>query len=300
MHILLTGASGLIGSALAPFLAIGGHEVTKLSRAASPANGANAWWNPATSQINLGGVGDLEAVIHLAGEPLGGRWSPSKKQRIRDSRVNGTRSLSEALIRIPRPPKVLVCASATGFYGSRGDELLDEQSASGSGFLAEVCRAWEAATAPAAEGGIRVVNLRIGVVLSSKGGALARMLPAFRLGLGGKLGKGAQYWSWIAMEDLLGAIHHGLLNQNLRGAVNAVSSQPVTNEEFTHTLGALLRRPTFCAVPVFALKLLFGELAEAALLASARVRPARLEQTGFSFRFPRLGEALRHSLEHCQ
>jgi uncharacterized protein (TIGR01777 family) len=242
----------------------------------------------------------LEAVIHLAGEPLGGRWSPSKKQRIRDSRVNGTRSLSEALIRIPRPPKVLVCASATGFYGSRGDELLDEQSASGSGFLAEVCRAWEAATAPAAEGGIRVVNLRIGVVLSSKGGALARMLPAFRLGLGGKLGKGAQYWSWIAMEDLLGAIHHGLLNQNLRGAVNAVSSQPVTNEEFTHTLGALLRRPTFCAVPVFALKLLFGELAEAALLASARVRPARLEQTGFSFRFPRLGEALRHSLEHCQ
>ncbi len=296
MHILLTGASGLIGSALAPFLATGGNEVTKLSRAASPADGAKAWWNPATGQIDFGGVGDLEAVIHLAGEPLEGRWSPAKKRRIGDSRVSGTRSLSEALVRFPRPPKVLVCASATGFYGSRGEELLDEQSAPGAGFLAEVCRAWEAATAPAAEGGIRVVNLRIGVVLSSKGGALARMLPAFRLGLGGKLGKGAQYWSWIAMEDLLGAIHHTLLSQNLRGAVNAVSPQAVTNEAFTRTLGAVLRRPAFCAVPAFALKLLFGELAEAVLLAGARVRPARLEQTGFNFRFPRLEDALRHSL----
>jgi len=300
MHILLTGASGLIGSALAPFLASGGHKVTKLSRAASPASGANAWWNPAKGQIDFGGVGDLEAVIHLAGEPLGGRWSPTKKQRIRDSRVSGTRSLSAALVRLPRLPKVLVCASATGFYGSRGDELLDEQCPSGTGFLAEVCRAWEAATAPAAEGGIRVVNLRIGVVLSSKGGALARMLPAFRLGLGGKLGKGAQYWSWIAMEDLLGAIHHTLLNQNLRGALNAVSPHPVTNEEFTRTLGAVLRRPAFCALPAFALKLLFGELAEALLLAGARVRPARLEQTGFGFRFPGLGEALHHALEQDQ
>jgi len=296
MNILVSGASGLIGSALVPFLEARAHRVIRLSRATAGADGPAASWDPAASQIDLNTAGPLDAVVHLAGETIGERWSAAKKVRIRESRVRGTRLLSEGLASLSRPPKTLVCASATGYYGHRGDEWLDEQSDAGSGFLAGVCREWEAATEPAARRGIRVVNLRFGIVLSARGGALAKMLPAYRAGLGGKLGNGRHHWSWIALEDAVGAIHHALLAESLRGAVNGVSPNPVTNLEFTKTLGAVLGRPTLFAVPAFAVKWLFGEMGEEALLSSARVKPSRLEQTGFAFQFPQLDPALRHAL----
>ncbi len=296
MRILLSGSSGLIGSELGAFLAKDGHQVIKLRRRAVLEEPAQPSWDPDAGKIALTGAGLLDAVIHLSGETIAQRWTPAAKDRIRQSRVAGTRLLSEALVRLPQPPRVFICASATGYYGSRGDELLDEQSAPGRGFLAEICREWEAATRPAAEHGLRVVNLRLGIVLTAQGGALKKMLPAFRLGLGGKLGNGRQYWSWIAMDDLLAVIRHVLRDDTLRGPVNAVSPQPATNGDFTLILGEVLHRPTIFAVPAAVVKLLFGEMGEAAMLASCRVRPARLEQGGFAFQFPELAEALRHLL----
>jgi hypothetical protein len=235
-------------------------------------------------------------VVHLAGEPISRRWTPENKARIYDSRVNGTRLLCEALARLPRPPKVLVCASAIGFYGNRGDEALDEQSAAGCGFLSEVCQAWEAASKAACFAGIRVVNLRLGIVLASRGGALAKMLPVFRAGLGGKIGSGQQYWSWIALDDLLAVVVHALSNEALSGPVNAVAPVAVTNAVFTRILGAVLRRPTLLTVPALTARLLLGQMADETLLASAQVRPVRLLQTGFEFRLPRLDMAFRHLL----
>ena len=296
MNVLITGATGLVGSALIPALEARGHHVVKLVRSASSNSSTTATWNPATGQIDLSRAGALDAVVHLAGEPIAKRWTPEVRRSIRESRVNGTRLLCEALARLPAPPKVLVCASATGFYGDRGDEWLDENNAVGKGFLAEVCREWESASAPAAELGIRVVHLRIGVVLSPKGGALAKMLPIFRLGLGGRLGDGRSHWSWIALDDLAEAIHYALVNESLRGAVNAVSPNPVTNAEFTKTLGRALRRPTIFPAPRFAIKLLFGEMGREALLASFRVKPVKLTEAGFKYRFPDLETALRHLL----
>lgn len=296
MNILVSGASGVIGSALVPFLTANGHRVVKLSRSTAPATAPEAFWDPAAGKIDLGRTGSLDAVVHLAGETIATRWTATKKIRIRESRVKGTRLLYEAVAALARAPTVFVCASATGYYGHRGDEVLNEQSASGTGFLAEVCRDWEAATQAASARGIRVVHSRFGIVLSPKGGALARMLPPFRVGLGGKLGSGQQYWSWIAVDDVVRAIHHALVTEDLSGPVNAVSPNPITNLEFTKTLGAVLRRPTFFAVPAVAIKLLFGAMGEEALLASARVKPDRLEQTGFVFQFPRLEPALRHLL----
>jgi uncharacterized protein len=298
MNILLSGASGLIGSTLTPFLTTNGHQVVKLSRRSSKGDGATATWDPATGKIDLSQAGPLDAVVHLAGETIAQRWTPAAKARISESRIHGTRLLSEALARLPQPPRVLACASATGFYGHRGDEMLNEQSARGSGFLAEVCQAWEAATQPAAQKGIRVVNLRLGIVLSPVGGALGKMLPAFRLGLGGKLGGGQHYWSWIALDDVLSAIHHVLTDKSLNGPVNVVAPRAVTNLEFTKTLGKVLGRPTVFAVPAFAIKLLFGEMGEEAMLASSRVQPSRLQQSGFAFRFPELEPALRYLLGH--
>ncbi|MBI4323331.1 MAG: TIGR01777 family protein [Candidatus Omnitrophica bacterium] len=277
MKILVSGSHGFLGSALVPFLIPRGHQVTRLVRPYDPAA--------------LDGV---EAVVHLAGENIIGRWTPEKKTRIRDSRVNGTRVLAESLARLAPPPQVLVCASAVGYYGDRGEERLQEDSPAGSGFLAEVCREWEAATLPAVQQGIRVVNLRIGMVLSPQGGALAKMFPAFRLGLGGCLGSGRQYLSWIALDDLLEAITFALAAPNLRGPVNAVAPTPVTNRAFTKTLGRLLGRPTLCPVPAFAARLVFGEMAQELLLASARVMPAALLASGFAFRYPDLDGALRH------
>ncbi|HEX7523654.1 MAG TPA: TIGR01777 family oxidoreductase, partial [Candidatus Deferrimicrobium sp.] len=255
-------------------------------------------WDPVKREVDAAGLEGFDAVIHLAGENVGaGRWTAARKAAIRDSRVNGTRLLCETLAGLARPPKTLVCASAIGYYGDRGEEPLTEESPPGTGFLAEVCREWEAASAPAAQKGIRVVTLRIGMVLSPKGGALARMLPLFRVGLGGVIGGGRQYVSWVALDDLPHIIHHVLQRGDLSGPVNAVAPRPVTNREFTEALGKALSRPTPLPVPAFALRLAVGgEMADALLLASGRGIPRRLEETGYRFRFPELPAALRHLL----
>jgi uncharacterized protein (TIGR01777 family) len=285
---------------LIPLLEGRGCRVVKLARHPASETSAEAAWNPDTGQIDLSRASALDAVIHLAGEPIAKRWTPDVKRRIRDSRVTGTRLLSEALARLRAPPKVLICASATGWYGDRGGEWLDENSAPGRGFLAETCQEWESAAAPAREAGIRVVNLRIGLVLSPRGGALAKMLPAFRLGLGGRLGDGRAWWSWITMDDLLEVIQHALANESMYGPVNAVSPNPVTNAEFTNTLGRVLHRPTLIPAPRFALEIIFGEMGREALLPSFRVKPATLIEAGFRFRFPELEAGLRHLLSGAQ
>ncbi len=296
--VAVTGSTGLIGSALGPRLAAGGHSVVRLVRgpsAAAPGE-RRARWDPDTGAIEPGLAG-VDAIVHLAGENVaGGRWTEARKRRIRESRVEATRRLCETLARLPSPPRVLVCASAIGYYGDRGDEVLREESAPGEGFLPDVCREWEAAAEPAARRGIRAVHLRIGLVLSAGGGALAKMLPVFRLGLGGPIGAGAQWMSWIGMDDMLGAILHALMNEALAGPVNAVAPAPVTNREFAGALARVLRRPAVFPFPTFAARLLFGQMADELLLASARVVPARLQATGYAFRDQTLDGALRRAL----
>jgi len=303
MRVAITGSTGLVGSEVVTVLSAVGHEVVRLVRRA-PALGEKAVlrWDPEKGAIDAAGLEGIDAVIHLAGENVGsGRWTAARKAAIRDSRVDGTRLLCEALAELARPPKTLVCASAVGFYGDREEELLTEESTPGTGFLAEVCREWEAASEPAARKGIRVVTLRIGVVLSSNGGALPRMLPLFRAGLGGVIGGGRQYVSWVALDDLPLIILHALQCGGLSGPVNAVTPHPVTNRELTEALGKVLSRPTPLPVPAFALRLAVGrEMADALLLASARVVPRRLEETGFRFRFPELPAALRHLLGRAE
>ena len=296
MNILVTGSRGLIGRALVPFLTAGGYGVIRLVRSKARSDAGDVVWDPAAGMIDRAALAGLEAVVHLAGESIFGRWTARKKARIRDSRVHATRLLSESLAQLSRPPRVFVCASAVGFYGDRGSEILREESASGSSFLAEVCREWEAATHAAANAGIRVVNLRTGIVLAAAGGALATMLLPFRLGLGGRIGSGRQFMSWITLDDLLEVILHALRTEALRGPVNAVAPNPVTNLEFTRTLGRVLLRPTLFPVPAFAARLVLGEMADELLLASACVEPAQLLATGFRFRFPELEGALRHLL----
>jgi uncharacterized protein len=296
MNILVTGASGLIGSALIPLLTTDGHHITRLVRSQPRPGDMAVQWDPARGSIDAGKLEGVEGVVHLAGEAISERWTAEKKARIRDSRVKGTRLLCDTLAQLPTPPKVLVCASAIGYYGDRSAEVLTEESASGEGFLAEVCRAWEGATEPARQKGIRVVNLRFGVVLSTAGGALAKMLPPFRMGMGGILGSGKQYISWITLDDAIGAIRHALLTEPLQGPANAVAPQPVTNEEFTKTLGKVLGRPTLVPLPAFAARLMFGEMANELLLASARVQPAKLRATEYTFRYPDLEAGLRHLL----
>jgi len=300
MRILVTGSSGLIGSALVPFLTAGGHRVIRLIRSQSqtPTLGESWGWDPERGTILSAGRDEPEAVVHLAGENIAGaRWTQRQKTLIRDSRVKGTRVLSDLMGRRSPPPKVLVCASAIGYYGDRGNEILREESASGSGFLPEVCREWEAACQPAADKGIRVVNLRIGVVLSPLGGALAKMLTPFKLGAGGVIGSGRQYMSWVAVDDVASTIHFALTHDSLRGPVNSVAPNAVTNRDFTQTLGRVLSRPTLFPMPAFVARLAFGEMADALLLASTRVEPARLLETGFTFRYPDLESALRYLLE---
>ena len=297
MRIAVSGSTGLIGSEVVTVLSAAGHEVVRLvRRAPAPAEKA-VRWDPEKGGVDAAGLEGLDAVVHLAGENIAaGRWTAARKAAIRDSRVNGTRLLCDTLAGLSRPPKTLVCASAIGYYGDRGEELLTEDSSPGAGFLPEVCREWEAATEVAARKGIRVVALRIGVVLSPRGGALSRMLPPFRAGLGGVIGNGRQYVSWIALDDLVGVVLHALRSGELRGPVNAVAPVPATNRELTEALGEVLSRPTLFPVPAFALRLALGEMADALLLASARVAPRRLEETGYRFRFPELGAALRHLL----
>jgi hypothetical protein len=297
-RILITGSSGLIGSALVSLLTAGGHRVIRLVRSEPRAAENEVHWDPTAGRIDASRLEGLDAVVHLAGENIGAaRWTPERKARLRESRVKGTQLLCDSLAKLSARPQVLVSASAIGYYGNRGDEILHEESPPGSGFLAEMAREWEAATEAAANAGIRVVNLRIAVVLSATGGALARMLMPFRLGVGGILGDGKQYMSWIALDDLVQAIVHSITTESLRGPVNAGSPHPVTNYEFTKTLGRVLGRPTFLPMPSFAARLAFGEMADELLLAGTRVEPTKLLASGFKFRQPELESALRHTLK---
>ncbi len=294
MHIAVTGSRGLVGSELVPFLTTGGHQVTRVVR--GDAGEGELAWNPETGQFDADLEG-IDAVVHLAGENIANRrWNAAQKKRIRDSRVDGTRVLCENLARMTTPPKVLVSASAIGYYGSRGDQLLDESSSAGSGFLAEVSQEWEAATQPAREAGIRVVNLRFGIILSPRGGALAKVLTPFKLGGGGIVGNGRQYWSWISIDDAVGAVHHAIMTDSLSGPVNAVAPNAVTNHEFTKTLGRVLSRPTLVPLPAFAARLALGEMANELLLASTRVEPKQLSDSAYEFRHCQLEDALRHLL----
>jgi len=298
MKILVSGSTGFIGSALVPFLTSDGHSVVQLLRKPVATVNPTLTWDPAAGRVDAAAFEGFDAVVHLAGESIAsGRWTAAKKERIRSSRVDATRLLCNALARLGRPPKALICASAIGYYGDRGDEVLREESAPGRDFLAGVCRDWEAASEPAARKGIRVVNLRFGVVLGRGGGALAHMLPPFRLGLGGRIGSGRQYISWIALDDAVGAVQHALATGALRGPANAVAPRAVTNQEFTRTLGRTLGRPTLFPMPAFAARLAFGEMADALLLGSARVEPARLLASGYRFRHGDLEGALRHLLD---
>jgi uncharacterized protein (TIGR01777 family) len=297
MRILVTGSNGMIGHALLAFLSADGHKVVTLTRSKSDATGRHILWDPDAGIIDKDDLEDFEAVIHLAGESIVGRWTPEKKARILESRAKGTRLLCETLAQLRSRPMVLVSASAVGYYGDRGDEVLDEESSAGSLFLSQVAKAWEDATEAAASNGIRVVNLRIGFVLSKDGGGLATMLLPFKLGIGGRVGSGRQYLSWIAIDDLVGAISHAILADSLRGPVNAVAPHPVTNQEFTDTLGSVLWRPTIFPLPAFAARMVMGEMADELLLASARINPTRLLASGYKFRFPELKGALRHVLE---
>jgi uncharacterized protein (TIGR01777 family) len=281
MNILVTGSSGLIGAALMESFGRQGHTVTPYRRAQLPA------------------FDRFDAVVHLAGENIAGRWTEAKKRRIRESRIGLTRPLSEAAACAARPPRAFLCASAIGIYGDRAAESLNEDSPRGTGFLADVVAEWEQATTPASDAGIRVANLRFGVVLDAERGALARMLLPFRLGAGGIIGSGQQFWSWIALPDAVGAIEHALMTESARGPINIVSPQPVTNHEFTKTLGRVLRRPTIIPLPAVVARLALGEMADALLLSSARVYPSRLQQLGYEFRYSHLEEALRYTLGCC-
>jgi uncharacterized protein (TIGR01777 family) len=302
LKVVVTGAHGFIGSQLVATLERSGDEVTRLVRAGAsgprPGQGRTAAWDIPRGTIDRGALEGHDAVVHLAGAGLGDhRWTAAYRREIHDSRARGTSLLAETIATLEHPPRVLVSASAVGWYGDRGDEELTEASGPGSGFLADVVKAWEAATEPARAAGIRVVRLRSGVVLSPRGGALKKQLLPFRLGAGGRLGSGRQWLSWIALDDEVAAIVHLLRSDTLRGPVNATAPVPVTNAAFTHALGAVLRRPTFLTVPAAALKVAFGRLmAEEMLLAGQRVLPRALEASGFTFRHPRVDQALRSML----
>jgi len=297
--IAVTGASGFVGSALVPSLTTAGHRIVRVTRGrpAAPPGERVVRWDPAEGDLPPESLQGVDAVVNLSGESVAtGRWTPAKKQRIRDSRVRSTGRLCETLARLPRPPRVLVSASAVGYYGDRGAEPLREESAPGKTFLAEVCRDWEAATRPASEGGIRVVMLRMGLVLSPTGGALATMLTPFSLGAGGPIGTGTQYVSWITLPDLVAVIEHALDSDALQGPVNAVAPGAVTNAELARTLGRVLGRPAFLPLPAMLARVMFGEMADDLLLASARVEPGRLQAAGHVFQHPTLEGALRQLL----
>ena len=295
MKILVAGATGLVGSALIPALESDASEITRLVRSSPKANEIE--WHPNRGQIDAARLEGFDAIINLAGESIAeGRWTDEKKRKIHDSRVNGTHLLSEAIAKSASRPRVFLCASATGFYGDRDNEILDETSESGGGFLADVCREWEDATEPATKAGVRVVNLRFGPILAREAGMLGKMLTPFKMGMGGKVGSGKQYISWVAIDDVVGAIKLALADERIHGPLNVVSPNPVTNEAFTRTLGEVLSRPTVMSIPAFAARLAFGEMANEMLLVSQRVVPKKLNEAGYQFQYPELESALRHYL----
>jgi uncharacterized protein len=297
MIVAVTGSSGLVGSALVAGLEADGHFVRPVVRRAANDAKHEIGWDPTAGTIDTAELASVDGLVHLAGESIvARRWTPAFKDKILSSRVGPTRALCEAIAAMATKPSVIVCASAIGYYGSRGDVPVDELSPPGEGFLAEVCKEWEAATQPARGAGIRVVNLRIGFVLAKEGGGLAKMLTPFKLGLGGVIGSGKQYMSWIALDDLVRTIKFSLSSPAVTGPVNATSPQPVTNREFTKTLGRVLKRPTIFPMPSFAARLAFGEMADEMLLSSTRVEPHVLEAARFDFIYPQLEVALRHIL----
>jgi uncharacterized protein (TIGR01777 family) len=294
MKIVVSGSSGLVGTALVVRLTKTGHEVVRLVRSDRGTGAAGTiHWSPETGEIDTAACERVDAVVHLAGKNIAEkRWTPRVKQELVDSRVKSTRLLCEAMASCERPPRTIVMASATGYYGDRGDEVLREDAGPGRGFLADLCRQWEAAAQPARDKGIRVVILRTGVVLSRKGGALAKLVPSFRLGMGGRLGPGTQYMSWVTLDDLVHIYQFALETTSISGAVNAVSPHAVTNRQFTRALGKALHRPAVLAVPAAVLRMAVGEMADEMLLSSARVVPQALEKHGFQFSHPDIGTAL--------
>lgn len=295
MDVLISGATGLIGTELTAALEAGVHRTTRLTR--SPKGPGDVRWDPMAGEIDASRLGGHDAVVHLAGESIAeGRWNAAKKRRIMESREKGTRLLSETLAGLPEKPAVMVSVSGINYYGDSGDEVLTEESPPGADFLAEVCKVWEASADPAREAGIRVVHPRMGIVLSPKGGALGRTLPIFKLGGGGRIGSGRQWWSWVALDDVVGAIVHALENDAVAGPLNVSTPNPLTNAQYTRVLGRVLNRPTVFPLPAPAARLVLGEVADALLLSSMRVEPAKLEETGYEFRYPELEGALRHLL----
>ena len=294
--VAVTGASGLVGRELVKQLEDDGCLVRRLVRNTVKDAEREIHWNPAEGKIDAAELNGVDAVVHLAGENIASLWTAAKKRRIVDSRIDGTRLLCQTLASLEQKPRVLCSASAIGFYGNRGDEPVDEDSPPGEGFLADTCQAWEAETRPAWEAGIRVVQMRVGLVLSPEGGLLGKLLPVFKLGLGGVLGAGRQYMSWITRRDLVRAFCFALSNDALHGAVNGVAPTAVTNREFTKTLGSVLGRPTFLTVPAFGMRLVAGEMADEMALASANVQPTRLTNAGFEFETPELDGALQRLL----
>lgn len=296
LRIVVSGASGLIGTQLTAFLTSGGHQVIRLVRRA-PRGGDEAFWDLERAVLAADLFDGVDAVVHLAGESIAsGRWNPARRRTILESRIDGTSLMARTLAELVSPPRVLISASAIGYYGSRGGELLTEESAAGEGFLAEVCKAWEAALAPARAAGIRTVPVRTGIALSAGGGALGKMLPAFRAGAGGPIGDGTQWMSWVALEDYLGAILHLLCDDSVDGPANLVAPQAVTNRDFARTLGRVLRRPAFVPLPAAAVHAAFGEMGDHLLLDSAHVAPATLQRSGFEFLYGELEPALRVEL----
>src|SRR5712692_11722559 len=294
MKVLVSGSSGLVGTALCRALQADGHSVIRLVRPGGSALAGDVRWDPTTGELDLAAAEGAAAVVHLAGASIaGGRWNEARKRVLRDSRVDATRRLVTALSQLKARPAVLVSASAIGYYGDRGDEKLTEQSAPGNDFLAQVARDWEAEALRAEQAGIRTACLRFGVILAANGGALAKMLPPFRMGVGGKIGSGQQWMSWLTLDDAVGILRHVLGDAKLRGAVNGVSPSPARNADFTRTLGQAVRRSTIFPMPAFAARLAFGEMADALLLSSQRVLPERLQAAGYVFRHPDLAGALQ-------
>jgi len=297
MKVLISGGSGLVGAALTSGLRGDGHSVCHMVRPGGEAAPGDVQWNPLSAQVDVPAMEGFDALVNLNGASIaGGRWTPKRKTILRGSRVDSTRVLVDALSHLRQPPRVFVCASATGYYGNRGDEVLTETSGYGSDFLAMLCRAWEGEAARAASSGMRTVIARFGIVLSTEGGALAAMLTPFRFGAGGRLGSGKQWMSWIAMEDALSVLRAAIDDARWNGPVNVVSPEPVSNSEFTRVLASVLHRPAIFPAPALALRLALGEMADALLLSSQRVLPECLQRYGFAFRYENLEAALHAAL----